>query len=416
MKETRTTEYKADITASFLKTVSAYANYTSGVILFGVDNEGRAVGVKDPRQTCLDIENRINDSLSPIPDYSLSVNWRTKVITLSVEKGQYTPYLYKGKAYRRSDTASVEVDQVELRRLVLDGQHMYFEKLAYGDEGLRFSVLQQTMQDKLAISELTDDILRTLGFLTEDKRYNNAAALFSDENRFYGVDMARFGKSINEIMDRETIAHVSVLKQYQDAIKLFRKYYQYEVIDGVERKKVEIVPENAFREAMANALVHRTWDVDIHIRVAMFADRIEITSPGGLPTGLKEEEYLHGYISNLRNPVIGNVFFRLGLIEMFGTGIRRIRDCYSDNIHKPQFVITDQSITVILPVLQGITQITPDEQTVLNELKSGMQLASGELAERTGFKREKVIRLLNQLIKRRYVTVHGAGRGTRYSI
>lgn len=82
---------------------------------------------------------------------------------------------------------------------------------------------------------------------------------------------------------------------------------------------------------IANALVHRTWDVNTHINVSMFNDRIEVTSSGGLPKGIMKEEYLMGGISIPRNYIIGNVFLRLRMIERFGTGIRRIKDLYSHN-------------------------------------------------------------------------------------
>ena len=96
---------------------------------------------------------------------------------------------------------------------------------------------------------------------------------------------------------------------------MFRKYYQYEKIEGAERKCIDKIPEKAFREAIANALIHRMWDIPASIKVSMYADRIEISSPGGLPAGISEEEYLNGQISILRNPIIGNVFFRLKYIE-----------------------------------------------------------------------------------------------------
>lgn len=415
MKETKTLEYKADITNSFLKTVSAFANFASGDILFGIDDDGNVVGMRNPEQACLDIENKINDSITPKPDFTLTINKKTGVITLSVKKGQYTPYLYKGKAYRRSDTASIEVDQIELKRLILDGQHLYFEQLVCELDHLDFSYLAEMFKDKLAVAEISEDILRTLGFYTADRRYNNAAALFADENPFYGMDIARFGSSINEIMDRETFTHVSVLRQYREALTLFRKYYQYEKIQGVERKTVELIPEEAFREAIANALVHRTWDVDAHIRIAMYADKIEITSPGGLPSGISETEYLNGFISNLRNPIIGNVFFRLGMIEMFGTGIRRIRDSYASMECSPSFDVNDHSITVTLPVVNAAPKLTPDELKVMDVLSVGLILASSEIMERTGMNRNKIVRLMNNLVSKQYVVIHGNGRGTRYS-
>ncbi len=103
----------------------------------------------------------------------------------------------------------------------------------------------------MGITAVSEDILRTLGLFTKDKKYNNTAALLSDENDFYGIDMAQFGNSINEIMDRETIEKTSVLKQYDAAVSMIKRYYQYEEISGIERKKIDLIPENAYREAIA---------------------------------------------------------------------------------------------------------------------------------------------------------------------
>ena len=91
---------------------------------------------------------------------------------------------------------------------------------------------------------------------------------------------------------------------------------------------MEKIPEAAFREAIANALIHRAWDVASQIRVSMFDDRIEIVSPGGLPSGITEEEYLSGKLSILRNRNLANVFYRLGFVEILGTGIIRIKQLY----------------------------------------------------------------------------------------
>lgn len=109
MKENRYLEFKSEITNTFLKTVSAFANFGDGRILFGVGDNGDSIGFADPQKVCLDIENKINDSISPKPDFNLSVN-ADNTVCLEVSKGRYTPYLYKGKAYRRSDTATIETD------------------------------------------------------------------------------------------------------------------------------------------------------------------------------------------------------------------------------------------------------------------------------------------------------------------
>ena len=98
-----------------------------------------------------------------------------------------------------------------------------------------------------------------------------------------------------------------VLEEYDKSVNVFRDYYQYEVIQGIDRKKVEKIPEAAFREAIANALIHRAWDVEAQIRVLMFDDRIEVISPGGLPSGITREEYCLVNFC-LRNRNLANVF------------------------------------------------------------------------------------------------------------
>ena len=414
MRESHVLEFKKDITNSFLKTVSAFANFGAGTILFGVDDCGKTVGITDPDKVRLDIENRINDSIRPKPEYLISVNRRTNVISLNVSEGKYKPYLYKGKAYRRSDTATLEVDQVELRRLTLEGENLYYEALPCGEDKLFFNYFESKLVEKLGITTLTDDILRTFGFINDDKKYNNAGALFADNNKFSGIDIARFGNSISEILDRETISGVSILKQYDDAVSIFRRYYQYELVQGVDRKTVDKIPEEAFREAIANALVHRTWDINSHVRVAMFSDRIEISSPGGLPKGITGEEYLNGSISNLRNPIIGNVFFRLQYIEMFGTGIRRIKETYANAPIKPDFNLTENSISVILPCVDRKIEASADGTRIIALLDEGMILSSREISEKLGWSKDKAIRVLNILLAAGYIKTAGSGRGTKY--
>ncbi len=115
MRETRIVEFKETITNTFLKTVSAFSNYDSGTILFGVDDDGNIKGLPDVKQACLDIENKINDSITPQPDYTLEIQNNDQTIKLTVKSGLQKPYLYKSKAYKRNDTATIEVDTLEFQ-------------------------------------------------------------------------------------------------------------------------------------------------------------------------------------------------------------------------------------------------------------------------------------------------------------
>lgn len=107
MKETKSLEFKSEVTNTFLKTVSAYANYGTGEILFGVRDDGTPCGINNPEKVCLDLENRINDSISPKPDFTLRINSQNNTIALKVSEGLDKPYLYKGKAYKRNDTSTI---------------------------------------------------------------------------------------------------------------------------------------------------------------------------------------------------------------------------------------------------------------------------------------------------------------------
>lgn len=417
MKETKNREFKREITNTFLKTISAFANFGGGIIEFGVDDDGTSVGIKNPDKACQDIENRINDSIKPKPDFSFEINRRINVISLSIGEGEYKPYLYKGKAYKRSDTSTVEVDQIELKRLILEGNNMYYEQLPYNSKKeLIFNTMERKFANILGIKKITKDILRTLDLFNDKGKFNNAAGLMADNNNFPGIDIVRFGKNINEIMERKTIDNQSLLQQYDKAVAAYERYYTYEKIEGAKRTPKEMIPKEAFREAVANALVHRAWDVKPQIQIGMYPDHIEITSPGGLPNGITAEEYLRGNISNLRNPLIGNIFFRLRIIEMFGTGIKRIKYAYEASASQPDFNVQENSITIKLPLITKQLEMTTDERKIYVDLSGGRVLASSEIASRHNMTKNKALRIISELVRKEYVKTVGQGRGTRYTV
>ena len=163
MRETRILEFKETITNTFLKTVSAFSNYNGGTILFGVDDNGNVKGLPDVKQACLDIENKINDSISPQPNYTLEIQNNDQTIKLTVKSGLQKPYLYKSKAYKRNDTATIEVDTLEFSRLVLEGKNISFEEL------------------------FNQDTLKTLNLYDNVNGFNNVAGLLADKNHFSGI-------------------------------------------------------------------------------------------------------------------------------------------------------------------------------------------------------------------------------------
>ena len=416
MRETRILEFKETITNTFLKTVSAFSNYDGGTILFGVDDDGNIKGLPDVKQACLDIENKINDSITPQPDYTLEIQNNDQTIKLTVKSGLQKPYLYKSKAYKRNDTATIEVDTLEFSRLVLDGKNIRFEELPCKDQELSFEILHRKLKETVRIENFDKDTLKTLNLYDDVNGFNNAAGLLADKNYFPGIDIVKFGENISIIQKRSTFENVSVLEVYEKAIEVFRDYYQYEVIQGADRKKMEKIPEAAFREAIANTLIHRVWDVDSQIRVSMFDDRIEIVSPGGLPSGITEEEYLFGKLSALRNRNLANVFYRLGFVEIFGTGITRIKQLYAEALIKPDFEVSENAIKIVLPIFEKNADLTEDEIVVYKLLSKTMLKPISEVAPYVPFGKSKTTKLLKEMCQKGVITVEGKGKGTKYII
>ena len=414
MKESKELELKSTITNTFLKTVSAFSNYNTGKIIFGIDDNGKIIGLENIEELCLDLENKINDNISPKPDFRFIKDTKKNIITLIVEEGFNKPYLYKGKAYKRNDTSTVEVDKVELNRLTLLGLNQYYEELKARKQDLEFKVLKKELEEKLLLKNFSKDVLKTLNLYDDKNGYNNAAELLADKNTFSGVDIAKFGKSIDEILDRNLFVNISIILQYQKTLEAFNRYYKYEQILGSERIEKELIPEKAFREVIANALIHRTWDVNSNIRISMYEDKIEVSSPGGLPSGISEKEYLNGQISQLRNPILANIFFRLKYVEMFGTGIRRINESYKKFVVKPNFEIFENSIKITLPITKTELFLTTDEKIIMDILEKGNILSSSEILEKVEFKKDKLNRILKNLIQKNYIDVIGNGRGTKY--
>ncbi len=416
MRETRTTEFKETITNTFLKTVSAFSNYDGGEIWFGLDDNGNLKGLPDVKQACLDIENKINDSITPQPDYTLELQNNDRTIKLTVKSGLQKPYLYKSKAYKRNDTATIEVDSLELSRLILQGKNIRFEELPCEDQELTFDTLCRKLKECIQLETFNQDTLKTLSLYNSTIGYNNAAGILADKNHFPGIDLVKFGESISIIHKRATFDHMSILTVYEKVLEVFRDYYQYEEIQGADRKKVEKIPEAAFREAIANALIHRTWDVDAQIKVSMFDDRIEIISPGGLPPGITEAEYLSGKLSILRNRNLAYVFYRLGFVEIFGTGITRIKQLYEEGLKQPDFEVSENAIKIVLPIFETNLNLTKDERKVYKVLSKTMLKSISEIAPHAPFGKSKTTQLLKEMEKKGVVKIEGRGRGTKYVI
>ena len=399
LKENKKLEYKENISKSHLKTASAYANYNDGEIIFGITDDYKVVGFINPKEVCLNIENQINDSIKPKPDYTLKIN-DDNTITLFVKKGVNTPYRYNGKAYIRNDSSTIEVDEIEENRLVLARMNINFEELSVSNDNLEFEYLAKHIKNVMELSDFNLDTLKLLNLYSSKDGYNYAAKLFADKNDMPGLDIAVFGNSINIFKRRITLSGESILKQYYDALEIYKNEYVVEKIENGFRSKCELIPFDAYREAIANALVHRTWDVKANTKIEMHPDKIIISSPGGLMQNMTKEDFLAGNYSSLRNPIIANIFRRLNIIEAFATGIKRINATYSNALVKPIFNITASAVSVTLPLIDLIN-LSISEKKVFDSMKQNYSYDRVEIEQASGFTKDTLIRILNSLVKKR---------------
>ena len=148
----------------------------------------------------------------------------------------------------------------------------------------------------------------------------------------------------------------------------------------------------------------------------MFDDKIEIVSPGGLPAGITEDEYLDGKILVLRNRNLAFVFYRLGFVEIFGTGIKRIKQLYEEGLQKPDFDVTENTIKIILPIFEKNANLTEDERRIYKVLSKTMLKSISEIAPYVPFGKSMTTQLLKEMRKKGVVVIAGRGRGTKYRI
>lgn len=413
--ESEILEYKSKFTEQSLKSVSAFANTKGGQIIFGIDDKTLMPTKKlSPLKVSQNLERRINDCLSPIPDYKIEMDEANQLVKLKIEEGLYKPYFFEQIAYIRKGTSSIPMDALILARMMLEHEHLTYDQLPSRQEDYSFSILEKEVLSKLGLEQLGSDSLKSLQLLTKDNQLTVAGALLSDQNNFPGIDISPIS-GMDLIGERRIIDKVSILQMLYEAVEIFNRYYRKEKIGGIERHPIFLIPETAFREAVANALIHRTWDTFSNIIIKMYEDKIEIISPGGLPAGITQEEYLNRNLSVPRNVILSEIFYRLGYIEKLGTGIGRIKRAYSHQFVQPSFEISENSLTITLPILNQGENLSTEEEKVLNLIKTKKQISRAQISENLDFSRAKTVRILNKLLDRKIIAVEGRGRNTVYT-
>jgi len=433
--ESKNVEYKQEYSKTILKTVCAYANFHDGYIVLGVKDDHIVIGVDKIDELKLSVENAINDAVLPSPYYEFEIEEveDSSLLFIKVYKGDHTPYTYQGKSYMRRDTSTIQVDMITNQNLILAGRNLGYEDLPSPVQILTFDYFENLMKRQYQITTLSDDLMRTLGLISDDK-YNIAASLLSDENTIDSsvVQLVAFTDAgVGRIKDRMELSSDSILKQFKDCMDFYRKHINIgEIIESAYRKTVEDVPFIAYREAVANMLVHRDYSVAVDARIEIYSNRIEIVSPGGLPLGMLREEYIDGKLSKPRNRKIADIFLRLKIIEKLATGIRRIKEQYMNKEVKPSFLVSENAVVVVLPyVNESInqnrslvkevrdTKILMDKEKIAYELiRHQPMIKRVEIQKHIELEKSQTIELLNKLRASGIIIKVGNGPATGYKI
>ena len=262
---------------------------------------------------------------------------------------------------------------------------------------------------------------RTLGIVGEDGAFSNLGLLLSDQC-VHTVKAAVFegiGKAV--FKDRAEFSG-SLLKQVNDVYEYIDKHNRTRAeFSGLKRVDIRDYPPEAVREALLNAIVHRDYSYSASILISIFDDRIEFVSLGGLPKGIAQNDLMLG-VSVLRNSRLANVFYRLHLIEAFGTGIPKIMECYHGQKAQPVIEISDNAFKITLPNTNIRREVSDEpnglsdaERRVMEYLVGRDAASRQEIEAVIGLSQSTTIRVLNALVEKQLVSKRGRGKNTVYA-
>jgi len=358
MSETNRIEYKQELTDSLEKEVVAFLNYKEGGIIYiGIYKNGKTAGVLDSDSDQLKIKDRLKHNITPsclglfdvISEHKDGFN----IIKLIVASGSEKPYFLKKYgmtekgAFVRIGTASEPMPQKMIDTLFAKRTKNSIGKIKSNQQNLNFEQLKIYYD---AVSKrLNANLATNLELLDPDEQYNYVAYLISDKNDI-SIKLAKYkGVSRVDLVESNEYGYESLIKatkQVLDKVNLENKTITQ--ITAKERKETRYWDAIALREAIINAFVHNDYTTEVPPKFEFFDDRIEITSTGGLPDGLSQEEFFAGF-SVPRNKEIMRIYKDLDLVEQLGSGVPRIlasypKECFkfSDNFLRMSFPISDQ--------------------------------------------------------------------------
>ncbi len=432
--ESERTEYKSHLVDDIYKEVIAFANTDGGVIYIGIDDHGNVTGIDNVDETYTRLTNGIRDAIAP--DVTMFVRYvlqESKVIQIEVGEGSYKPYYLKSKGmkpsgvYVRQGASSVPASPEQIRRMIKESDGDNFEDDRCLEQSLTFEAAKAAFKQYGV--EFSTEKYRALG-ITKNGVFTNLALLLSDQCP-HTTKIAVFNdESCTEFRDSREFGG-SIFKQFENTVNYLALCNKtVSTIKGIVRTDKQDYPEEAIREALLNALVHRDYSFSGSSIINVNDSKMEVISLGGLLPGLSVEDIRIG-VSQPRNQKLAEIFHRLRLFESYGTGIRRIFKLYEDCPVQPSIVATPNAFRIVLPnrnvcdsaservpkaAEKAPTTITPQMKAVIDYLAEYGEMTDEDLQELLNVKKTRAYLLARQMRENGFIDVVGRGAEKKYKL
>ena len=429
--ENQNIEFKQEYVSDIRKEVIGFANADGGVVYVGIRKDGVVIGMEDPDSAMLQIVNSLKDSIAPdiMPFVKVQAEQMEgkHVVEIHVTTGTNRPYYLREKGlkpsgvYVRKGSSTQPMTEEGIREMIIENSGRSFESCRSMNQELTFKEFTAQMEARsIAIGSAQ---MKTLKLIGEDGLYTNLALLLSDQC-VHTIKAAVFEGTIqNEFKDRREFSG-SLFCQMNEAYDYIdfrnQNHSTFSKLRRIDRRDY---PEEAVREALLNLLVHREYSFRASSFISIYADRIEFTSIGGLISGMTLQDVMMG-ISVCRNAKLANVFYRLELIEAYGTGIRKIMEAYEGSARKPKIEVTENAFKITIPnrnISNASDEETEDQKESVEQEKRVMKLAKErgfvsrkEIERLLGISQSTGGRLLKKMVAAGQIVQIGKGKNTHY--
>lgn len=437
--ENKTTEFKREYVEDIKNTIIAFANCDGGILYIGMNDDGTVCGVDNVDDTMLRVTNAVRDAVRP--DITMFVECRNDVmdeksiVCVTVQRGTARPYYLQGKGIRpegvyvRQGASTVPATDAVILDMIKETSGDRYETARSLDQNLTFDKSVEFLKKRKV--EFGKAQMRTLHLIGDDDMYTNLAFLLSEQCT-HMIKLAVFeGSKKSVFKDRRELSG-SLLEQLEEAFDYIERYNRTRAeFSGLDRLDMRDYPPEAIREALLNAIVHRDYSFSGAALVSIFEDRIEFVTIGGLVKGITLDDVKLG-VSVLRNQYLANIFYRLRLIEAYGTGILKINECYDDYAVKPIIETTSNAFKITLPntnfraekektpntrKTSGFTSVTKREErmnAVLKLCRSKGSIVRSDIEMELGVSQSTAILLLRELTDDGVLIKKGKTKNLRY--